>query len=601
MKKMLGLLLATSIAFSSIGAFAAENDASFTDISEKKYDWARPYIVEMAKGGYIAGYEDNTYRPDNMVTKLETIVLFSRAMGAKKDDNAEIVEIALDKYSDIIEKADLNFGEEEVAYMLYRGALDEDDVKKYLADGKASLAMSRQEASAIITKAMCADEAAKAELLVDMEYTDAKNISSDYAQYVFFVSENGIMNGMDDGSFMPEGNVLRSQIAAMLYRTVDKMELYIETVLVPEIETDVNNITLLDDENKEVKIGYKNSTKFYSNGELIEDTEFVNSSRAMLTYIFNSLVFVDMYDRVVDETIKGVYQGASTQDGVTTVTIKPSNSSETVDYEAAGGVEIVDENGNNISFNKIAAGSYVEIELTNDKILKLNMLKTSSVIKDATVASIEIDDNLYLTISHDDKEYDGMVFVLNDDIVVYKNNDVEDLSKIYKGDRIEITMEYGNVTKLKAYSNTKTYQGTIAAISISSESLIKIKSNGEELEFVAPADVKVKVNGQDATLYDLRVGDTIKISAESDTIISIETTSAAITGNKIDGTVEVVNASKGFIKVNGETVFCKDTSTTFITASGESKVMKNLKEGDTVSIRGVMQNGAYMATLIIIE
>lgn len=601
MKKMLGLLLATSIAFSSIGAFAAENNASFTDISEKKYDWARPYIVEMAKGGYIAGYEDNTYRPDNMVTKLETIVLFSRAMGANKDDNAEIVELALDKYSDIIKEADLNFGEEEVAYMLYRGALDEEDVKKYLADGKASLAMSRQEASAIITKAMCADEIAKAEVLYDMEYTDAKDISSEYSQYVYFVSENDIMNGMDDGSFMPEGNVLRSQIAAMLYRTVDKMELYIETVLVPEIETDVNNITLLDDDNKEVKIGYKNSTKFYSNGEMIEDTEFVNSSRAMLTYIFNSLVFVDMYDRVVDEKIKGIYQGASTQDGVTTVTIKPSNSSKAVDYETTAGVVIVDENGDKISFNKIAAGSYVEIEITNDKILTLNVLETSSVIKDATVASIEIEDDLYLTISHDNEEYDGMIFALNDEVVVYKNNDIEDLSKIYKGDRIEITIEYGNVTKLKAYSNTKTYQGTISGILISSESVIKIKSNGDELEFVAPADVKVKVNGQEATLYDLRVGDTIKISVESDIIISIDTTSAAITGNKINGTVEVVNASKGFIKVNGETVFCKDTSTIFITASGETKVMKNLKEGDTVSIRGVMQNGAYMATLIIIE
>ncbi|MBR3791270.1 MAG: S-layer homology domain-containing protein [Clostridia bacterium] len=601
MKKMLGLLLATSIAFSSMGAFAAENDASFKDISDKKYDWARPYIVEMAKGGYIAGYEDNTYRPDNMVTKLETIVLFSRAMGAKKDDNAEIIEIALDKYSDIIEKANLNFGEDEVAYMLYRGALDEDDVNKYLAGGKASLAMSRQEASAIITKAMCADEAAKAELLVDMDYTDAKNISSEYSQYVFFVSENGIMNGMDDGSFMPEGNVLRSQIAAMLYRTVDKMELYIETVLVPEIETDVNNITLLDDENKEVKIGYKNTTKFYSNGEIIKDTEFVNSSRAMLTYIFNSLVFVDMYDRVVDETIRGIYQGASTQEGITTVTIKPSNSSKAVDYQAVGGVQVVDENGDSVSFNKISAGSYVEIELTNDKLLKLNVLKKDSFIKDATVANIEIEDDLYLTISHEDEEYDGMVFVLSDDVVVYKNNDVEDLSKIYKGDRIDITMEYGNVTKLKAYSNTKTYQGTISEISISTEPVIKIKSGEDILEFVAATDVKVKVNGQDATLYDLRVGDSIKLSAESDTILSIETTSASITGNKISGIVDVVNASKGFIKVNGETVFCKDATTTFITAAGETKVMKNLKAGDTVSIRGVMQNGAYMATLIIIE
>ena len=601
MKKFLGLLLAASVMCSSFGAFAAGNDVSFTDISDKKYAWAKPYIEEMAKGGYIAGYEDNTYRPDNMVTKLETIVLFSRAMGSNKEDNAENVLLALEKYNDIIKSAKLNFGEEEVAYMLYRGALDEKDVKKYLADGNASLAMSRQEAAAIITKAMCAQEAATSEVLIDMDYTDAKAISSDYAQYVFFVSENDIMNGMDDGSFMPEGNVLRSQIAAMLYRCVDKMDLYIETVLVPEIDTKVNNLTLLDDENKEVEIGYKDTTKFYSNGEEIKDTKFVNSSRAMLTYIFNSLVFVDMYDKIIDETVKGIYQGASTQDGITTVTIKPSDSDKAVSYEAAGGVELYDEEGNKVDFKDIAAGSYVEIDLTNDKIVKLSMLKINAYIERAVVTNIEISDELYLTISHENDEFDGMVFKLDENVSVYKNDDMEDLSKIYKGDKVDIIMEYGKVTKIRAYSNVKSYQGTISEIAISSDPIVKVKVDGEILEFGVTPDVKVKANGEDASLYDLRVGDTVKISAESDTILSIETIASVATGNKINGVVETINASKGFIKVNGETVFCKDTTTTFITASGATKVMKNLAVGDSVSIRGVMQNGAYMATLIIIE
>ncbi len=600
MKKFFGFLLATSVALSSFSALAA-GESAFKDISDAKYAWAKPYIEEMAKGGYIAGYEDNTYRPDNMVTKLETIVLFSRAMGAKKSTNADAVELALDKYSKVIDKANLNFGEEEVAYMLYRGALTEEDVTLYLADGKASLAMSRQEAAAIITKAMCADEAAKAELLIDMDYTDAKSIDSDYAQYVFYVSENGIMNGMDDGSFGPEANVLRSQIAAMLYRTVDKMNLYIETVLVPEIDAKVNNITILDEQNESIKIGYEDTTKFFSAGEEIADTEFVNSSRAMLTYINNALVFVDMYDRVVDETVKGVYQGAFVEDEITTITFKPSNQTKAVEYEALNGAQVINQDGSLVSFKNIAAGSYVELELTNDKVVKLTQLKTNSYIPGAIVANLSIEDDLYLTISHEDEEYDGMVFRLGDEILVYKNDDIQDLSKIYKGDKIDITMEYGEITKIKAYSNTKTYQGTIAEIVYSSEPIVKIKSGGEIIEFGVTPDVKVKVNGEAATLYELRVGDSVKATAESDTILSIETTAVTGAGSSISGIVEVVNASKGFIKVNGETIFCKDTTTKVVTASGEDKVIKNLLEGQTVSVRGIIQNGAYTATLIIIE
>ena len=40
----------------------------------------------MAEQGYINGYEDGTYRPDNEVTRLETILLFARAMGSNAFD-----------------------------------------------------------------------------------------------------------------------------------------------------------------------------------------------------------------------------------------------------------------------------------------------------------------------------------------------------------------------------------------------------------------------------------------------------------------------------------------------------------------------------------
>lgn len=601
MKKLLGLLLAASLTCASLPAFAAGDTPVFKDISDAKYAWAKPYIEEMARNNYIAGYDDNTYRPDNMVTKLETIVLFARAMGSKLQANSEIVEKALDMYSDVIKKAKLNFGEEEVAYMLYRKALTADEVKTYLYSGKASMPMTRQEAAAIITKAMCAEETAKAELLVDMDYTDASDINSEYSQYVYYVSENGIMNGMDNGKFDPNGSVLRSQIAAMLYRTVDKMNLYIETVLVPEIDADVNNITILDEENEEIKIGYKDTTKFFKDGEIISDTEFVNSSRAMLSYINNALVYVDMYDRVVDETIKGIYQGSTTADGVTTITFKPANLSSTVEYAVAGGASVINADGSTVTFRNISAGSYVEIELTNDCVIKMTQLKTNSFIKGATVADIKISDDLYLTISHDDEEYDGMVFLLGDDVAVYKNDDIQDLSKIYKGDRIDITLAYGAVSKIVAYSNTKTYQGTVAEVSISSEPILKIKTGGEVLSFSVNSDAKIKVNGESASLYDLRIGDSIKISTESDAILSIETVSVSSTGNAVNGVIEVVNASKGFIKVNGETIFCKDLTTTIVTSGGETKAMKNLEAGQTVSVRGILQNGAYTATLIVIE
>ncbi|MBR0088530.1 MAG: S-layer homology domain-containing protein, partial [Clostridia bacterium] len=51
----------------------------FSDINTNDFAWARPYINDMTEKGYISGYEDGTYRPDNDVTRQEALSLFARA------------------------------------------------------------------------------------------------------------------------------------------------------------------------------------------------------------------------------------------------------------------------------------------------------------------------------------------------------------------------------------------------------------------------------------------------------------------------------------------------------------------------------------------
>ena len=601
MKKILSVLTAAAITASGgTGAFA-KNTVAFTDISAAKYSWARDYIVDMAEQGYINGYEDNTYKPDNKVTRLETILLFARAMGANKDENADFVAQARKDYDSVIKSSGITFGQDEVAFMLARRVLSGDDIKTFLSNGKYSKPMPRQEAAAIITKAMCADEIAKQEILTDLEYTDARLISPEYSQYVFYVSNNGIMNGMDDGSFEPENSVLRSQIAVMLSRVVDKMNLYIETVLVTEIDTVNNNITIVDNEDEEIPVGYTDYTKFFDGLDLSSESKFQPFSEAMLTYINNELVFIDMHDKQLDKTDKGIYQGAVTENGYTVITIKEDSTGKDKEYTLSSKATLISESGRIEAIRNMPLNSYVEYDVASDKVIRLEQIKKDSYINSAVVKEIGIDNDMYLVISHDDKEYDGMKFELSDSVKVYKNNDSSDLSKIYKGDKIDLELEYGKVVKIKAMSNQKLYEGTISEVVISSNPVLKAKINGEIVSFDVVSNVKITVDGKEGTLYDLRVGDTVRVTTESGAVLTIVTTKSAPTADAVTGEVEVVNTSKGFIKVNGETIFCKDGSTTIITSSGSSKSMRDLKEGTKVSIRGSMQNGAYNATLIIIE
>ena len=54
--------------FARLAEYEYKNDGSYTDVDGH---WAEEYIYEASAYGWIAGYEDNTFRPQNPVTRAE--------------------------------------------------------------------------------------------------------------------------------------------------------------------------------------------------------------------------------------------------------------------------------------------------------------------------------------------------------------------------------------------------------------------------------------------------------------------------------------------------------------------------------------------------
>ena len=54
-------------------------ELSFNDSSDVS-DWAKPYIATAVKHGVISGYDDNTVRPGNYITREEMLTILARAM-----------------------------------------------------------------------------------------------------------------------------------------------------------------------------------------------------------------------------------------------------------------------------------------------------------------------------------------------------------------------------------------------------------------------------------------------------------------------------------------------------------------------------------------
>ena len=117
MKKMLKSTIAFMLA-TAMAAPVAFADYSFSDIAEERYSWAAEAVEEMSDAGYIKGYEDGTYRPDNEVTRQEALSLFARVMGATNEMNEKILEIAHEKYDEMVAPYGLTWGKDEIVYLL---------------------------------------------------------------------------------------------------------------------------------------------------------------------------------------------------------------------------------------------------------------------------------------------------------------------------------------------------------------------------------------------------------------------------------------------------------------------------------------------------
>ncbi|MBQ9736922.1 MAG: S-layer homology domain-containing protein, partial [Clostridia bacterium] len=79
-KKLLSGILAVVLLFSTVAA------ATFSDVeNDPTVAWAKPYITEMSEKGYIKGYEDGTFKPNNPISKTEALILLSRMIGVNND------------------------------------------------------------------------------------------------------------------------------------------------------------------------------------------------------------------------------------------------------------------------------------------------------------------------------------------------------------------------------------------------------------------------------------------------------------------------------------------------------------------------------------
>lgn len=613
MNKVFKTALTAMLALSmTVPVFAAPNDnygdtyvssGRFTDIGTENFAWAKPYINEMAARGLISGYEDSTFRPDNDVTHLEGLSLFARAMGSNSSANADILEIAHEKYDNMIGGYGLSWGKDEIAYLLYKGALKRSDLDTYLKDNAKDEPMLRYEAAIIITKAMGGEDSALADYGVVLNYDDARDVPSNAIQYVSYATEMGIMEGMGDGTFSPLTAVKRSQMAVMLSRTVEKTDYTFSYVKLTDIDTGAKTITVRDTSGRENNYSYNDSTVMRSMGDEVQPNNLISNVDVIITLSGRNLVSVDSLYSQPDETIQGRYVSYGTSSGKTTIRIIPYGETTTQGYECASNLSVTYD-GSPASIKSFSKDDIITLNLVNGKVKSITAETKTTSVSGAIVEKVNVSDQITITISHGNDEYNGKTYPVSSNVSVKKNDAPCDLNEIYKGDKVTLTLEYGTITKIVSTSSKKVVEGVVQGLTISNTPTMDVKVNGTVSTYEIPSDVSITINGEEGSLYDFRVGDIVKLTLDSRAITKIVATSVQDSSVSVTGVVTAINESYGSISVQpagsdtAELVMCKEA--TFIDIAGKTRKLKDIKIGQTVDVRGSNSNGVFIGKLIII-
>lgn len=598
-KKLTAVLAAITVLAMTVTSFAA----SFADVPSEKYSWAVDAIESMADEGIIKGYEDGSFRPENTVTKLESLVLIARILGSTKDENATLVEKSHEAHKDVFTTYPINYGEEEVAYLLTKGIITEDELADYIGDENASTGLMRYEVAILLTKAMGAEEQVKENMISFLDYTDTSDIPSHAKKYVEYVTDQEIMQGMGDNLFSPLTKVTRAQAAVVLKKVQDLNNLTHYAGMITKVDPASKIFTLktVDGDSFSYTV---NDIRITYEGKEIAFKELTVGNNAVITLKGSSLYAIDSTVADVQEEVDGEITSISSGN---TITIKKYVGSETekVTYGLADNV-IVNKSGNATTLSKLKVGDYAKMVVSGGKVIIINAEPSTTTAK-GTVSDIILTPNFFIEVT--DANGVATQYTVDNNVKVKKNNKEVTLSEVYVGDTVTLTLEYGVINDIVAVSKTSTQTGVIEEIVISDTPSVTLKINGTSTKFALARDAEIALDNADSNIYGLRLGVTANITVSGETITKISTADVE-SAFQITGKVDLVNTSYGLMQltytdtVSAQTItrqiFVKEKAKVFNSITAKDSKLQYVNVGSTVSVVGTSTNGVFEATSVVI-
>ena len=168
--------------------------------------WGANYVEFLYTSGVTTGYADGTFRPDQNITRAQFSVMLYRCLGL---DESRYVGVEL-PFADLDKIAD--YAVPAIKALYSEGVINGSKGKDGQIYFNPNAPLTRTQASAMIGRTQ-----EKGYATVELTFTDAGKIPAYATFYIQTMAAQGILGGYADGSFKPNNNITRGQMAKILY------------------------------------------------------------------------------------------------------------------------------------------------------------------------------------------------------------------------------------------------------------------------------------------------------------------------------------------------------------------------------------------------
>lgn len=221
----------------------AAQTGKFSDVPDGK--WFTNAVNYCAQKGYVSGYENGTFRPDNKLTRAEMAAIMNKKLGLKESASNTFKDVAAGKWYT-----------EAVLHCVKAGVMTGYDSKSFGTNDK----LTREQGAVILAKAFNVENVSGR-----TAFADDKSISSWAVGAVKAMAAKGLISGMGDNRFEPKTPLTRAMMCQIIYAAEQKTAPTPSTTVTPSPSNSSqptaspkpseNPIPIVPDDDENIRVG----------------------------------------------------------------------------------------------------------------------------------------------------------------------------------------------------------------------------------------------------------------------------------------------------------------------------------------------------------